>query len=289
MSKRKPTPQAAADRLPHGKLAEDLAAHLGGESVMTWCDIQLGSAHSVRPDVYTIRKSFVNPNPMAYECKVSRGDFLADVTAGKWQAYLQYACGVVFAAEADLLSKADVPPHCGLILRHPTGTWRLAKRPVLNPVTIPQDALIKLLIDGVEREGPRMRARVWKDGTYYDQYKARFGEIVARTIADRIGVEREIESARRTAERILEDAHTRAEYVKKEAVDSFAPMRAELCEALGLPPDTDRYKIRAAISGFKDALKEHPAQEALRILTTHLRNSLNLYGYKPAAQETDAA
>lgn len=267
-------------RLPHDELAASLAAHLGGERVMTWCDIQLGPSGSVRPDVYTICKSYANPRPMAYECKVSRSDFLADVTTGKWQAYLTYACGVVFACEVGLLTKAEVPTHCGLIVRHESGTWRLAKRPVLSPVIIPQDALIKLLIDGVEREGPRHRAKWWRDDKYMHELKSKFGETVARTIADRMGVEREIESARRTAERIVQDAEATANRIKTEAADLMAPLRTELCEVLGLPADTRHFKIKHEITELRAALAEHPAHEDLRHLTGALQSALERFGYK---------
>ncbi len=215
--------------MTHDALAESLAAHLHGPDRMTWCDLQLGSAGSVRPDVYTIEKSFVRPNPMAYECKVSQSDFRADVTAGKWQAYLQYACGVYFACESGLIGKADVPPMCGLIVLK-DGAWRSAKRPTVQPVTIPQDAFLKLLIDGIEREGAAQRTKRLADHwTHLTTIKHKFGEVVAKVVSDRLAVDVEIESAQRSAKRIVENAQQAAEQVKKDAVEHIGPLRSELC------------------------------------------------------------
>lgn len=181
--------------LSHDELARSLADHLRGEHRMTWCDVQLGPSGSPRPDVYTINKSFVRPSPLAYECKVSTSDFRGDVTSGKWQSYLRYACGVYFASVVGLLSKELVPEHCGLMLRNASGVWRAAKRATLRPVTIPQDALLKLLIDGVQREGPRYRARAWSDSLALEKFSRRFGEIAARTVCDRVAVEHEVRYA----------------------------------------------------------------------------------------------
>lgn len=85
--------------MDHDELARSLADHLRAPDRMVWCDLQLGPSGSPRPDVYTIFKSYVRPHPVAYECKVSYADYRGDITSGKWQTYLKYACGVYFACE----------------------------------------------------------------------------------------------------------------------------------------------------------------------------------------------
>ena len=77
--------------MKHDELADDLAAHLRADRRMVWTNIQLGPSGSPRPDVYAFFKSYVDPRPMAYECKVSLSDFRADVTAGKWQSYRKFS------------------------------------------------------------------------------------------------------------------------------------------------------------------------------------------------------
>ena len=160
----------------HDALMHDLAGSMLAPDRMVWRDLQLGPHGSPRPDVLTIMKSFANPQITAYECKISVADFRSDATSGKWQKYLQYAGAVIFAAPAGLISKDDVPAHCGLIQRHET-SWRLAKKPVRNPVELPQEAALKLLIDGVSREGAVHKFRQW---THDDGFSKRYGQEAAR-------------------------------------------------------------------------------------------------------------
>lgn len=268
----------------HDALAESLAAHLHGPHRMTWCDLQLGPQGSVRPDVYTIEKSFVRPNPMAYECKVSQSDFRADVTSGKWQAYLQYASGVYFACESTLIGKADVPDRCGLIVLK-DGVWRSAKRPTLQPVKIPQDAFLKLLIDGLEREGAVQRTkRLGDQWQHLATIKHKCGEIAAKVVSDRLGVEAEIESAKRTAKRIVEEAQRHGDQLK----EHIEPLRNELCEILGLKPDADRWTLQAEVRRLRDAQQEHPAQRKLKRLTMALESAISMHGLKESTTEIEA-
>lgn len=272
----------------HDALAESLAAHLHGPHRMTWCDLQLGPSGSVRPDVYTIEKSFVRPNPMAYECKVSLSDFRCDVTSGKWQAYLQYASGVYFACEAGLIGKTDVPEMCGLVVLK-DGAWRSAKRPTIQPVTIPQDAFLKLLIDGIEREGAVQRTKKLADQwVYLTKIKHKFGEVVTKVVSDRVAVETEIESAQRSAKRIVEDAQQRAEQLKQDAAEHIGPLRSELCEILGLKPDADRWTLQGAVKRLREAQQEHPAQRKLKRLTMALEHAISMHGIKESSSEIEA-
>jgi len=266
--------------LSHDALARSLADHLRSEQRMTWCDIQLGPSGSPRPDVYTINKSYVSPMPLAYECKVSTSDFRGDITSGKWQSYLRYATGVYFASASDLLSKELVPDHCGLIVRHESGTWRVAKRATLRPVTVPQEALIKLLIDGVEREGPIYRARRWSESLALERFREKFGKNAAKVLSDLNAAEYELDASQRQATRIVEAAHESAKAIRSEASEQITPLRAELCAMLGLEPGADRYQISNAIAELRRALKEHPAIGQHKTLTNVLRRALDSYGHR---------
>lgn len=264
--------------MTHDELARDLAAHLRSDKRMTWCDMQLGPSGSPRPDVFAIFKSYSNPCPIAYEVKVSKSDFRADVTAGKWQSYLQFAHGVYFACEGDLISKNDVPTHCGLIVLR--SGWRIAKRAVLSPVVLPQDACIKLLIDGVEREGPTIRYRSFASYTAVQQASQKFGDLVGRILSDHQKVERQIEYSKHTADRLESDARARAELIRKEAADSVEPLRKEICDILGLPADTSGWRLRGEVKKLRAAQAEHPAVEKLRALTISIQSQLDRNGYK---------
>lgn len=141
----------------HDDLAADLAGHLRGPGRMVWCDMQLGPQGSPRPDVYAIDRSFVKWSPTAYEVKISVADFRSDVTSGKWMSYRRYAGAVVFAVPAGLVAPADLPQGCGLMVRGEAG-WRTARKPTRQVVeSLPTAAWLKLLMDGVDREGGAMR------------------------------------------------------------------------------------------------------------------------------------
>lgn len=174
----------------HDELANDLADFLRQSSeLMIWTDMQMGPAGSRRPDVYTINKSYSRFVPITYEIKVSKSDFNSDVKSGKWQEYLQFSAGVYFAVPAGMVSKADIPAHAGLIVRNEEG-WRRLRTPTLSKVaTLPHEAWMKLLIDGIPREAERQKyqlqcarpeANIWM---MRSELNKRFGEQLGDLIA----------------------------------------------------------------------------------------------------------
>lgn len=163
--------------LTHNELATTLARHLMKEDRMVWEDIPAGASGSVRPDVYTIQKSFGNPNPISYEVKVSLADFRSDVTKAKWKAYLDFSYGVVFAVPKGLITKKDIPNGCGLMTFNGE-FWNTVKRPTLHPAPLNDTLLLKLLISGNERQTqpftPKLRSfDEWK---HHDELRKKFGE-----------------------------------------------------------------------------------------------------------------
>ncbi|MBK8742698.1 MAG: hypothetical protein IPM02_25855 [Betaproteobacteria bacterium] len=236
--------------MTHDELAHSLAGHLYAPDRMVWEDLQLGPAGSPRPDVYTLEKSFVSPHPTAYECKVSRSDFLSDVTSGKWTSYRAYACRVIFAAEVGLWGGRRDRRECGLILLHLSGTWRAAKRAVVNPVEVPYHALLKLLIDGVERCGPKSRAKAF-DGN--NGFNKRFGAQAARWVADAASVKESVQRAEERRAIILQRADKDAAAICERARKDGGELWAKLLDVLGLPPDADTWTVRGAVNNLRSA------------------------------------
>jgi hypothetical protein len=274
----------------HDPLAEDLARHLAGPRRMIWCNMQLGPAGSPRPDVYCLDKSFVRPSPTAYEVKISISDFRADVTAGKWQAYLDYAGAVFFAAPAGLLSVKEIPPMCGLIVRHEVA-WRLAKKATPVPRIIAQDALIKLLIDGIEREGPRQRAKHWHDHDHTREFGAKFGSTAARWVADAASVQQDLERAQERQRSILERADKDAAALRERAMLSMPLEWHALLKVLELPAGSDEWAVHRAIADLKRQQRGGEEGVALRQIITMLRrivqNHEHLEDPKPTCQELE--
>ena len=254
----------------HDALAEDLAGHLTGPHRMVWRDIQLGPAGSPRPDVYTIEKSFVRPAPTAYEVKTSLSDFRADVTVAKWHTYLDYAYAVVFAVPAGLLQRDQIPAQCGLLVRH-EAVWRLAKRATLAPKLITQDALLKLLIDGVEREGPRSRAKCWNDTGGIKQFAQRFGHEAARYVADAASVRQTLANTEDQVKRLLERAEKEAGDIRQRAIQEAPVKWAELLGALGLELEASRWDVEREVRELRTARDGGQYATALRQTLASLR------------------
>ncbi|MBV7300239.1 MmcB family DNA repair protein [Enterovibrio paralichthyis] len=173
----------AACNLSHNELASNLARHLLSGNRMVWEDIPAGKSGSVRPDVYTIEKSYANPNPISYEIKVSLSDFRSDITSAKWKAYLDFSYGVVFAVPKGLVTKKDIPNGCGLITFNGE-FWNTVKRPTLHPTTLDSELLLKLLIEGRQRETHPFTPiqRDFNEQNILDGMRRKFGEDLRKKI-----------------------------------------------------------------------------------------------------------
>lgn len=169
--------------MTHDQLAHSLAMHLRADNRMIWEDILSGPSGSVRPDVFVMEKSWANPNPISYEIKVSKSDFLSDVTKAKWQNYLAFSYGVVFAVPKGLISRKEIPQSCGLIQFNGV-SWHTIKRPTLQPCTIDSDMLLKLLMDGdrlLSKPKP-IQNRDFDQWKHMDALRLKFGKDAAEKI-----------------------------------------------------------------------------------------------------------
>lgn len=230
----------------HDDLAYDLAEHLARNSDrMIWTDMQLGPSGSPRPDVYTINKRYSTFCPVAYECKISVSDFRSDVTRGKWQSYLKFASGVIFAAPKGLISKDDVPKTCGLIVRNETG-WRTIKGPTMTPVKeLPRDAWLKLLIDGTQRSLRDHYVRYYNERKVRAEIAKKYGDELAEILHNHsIAKERLEDKIKHIQQRTGElDVFNGLERMQKE-IEDFKALKTEICEFLELPNNVPVYTIR---------------------------------------------
>lgn len=265
----------------HNDLAADLAAHLRGyaKPAMIWTDMQLGPAGSPRPDVYSIEPTYKRLNAMAYEVKISRADFLADVTSGKALSYLTYAGALAFAVPKGLVRKDEVPAGCGLIERGDTG-WRWAKKPKINPIaTLPFQAWMKLLMDGRRRDvgaGNPIRVREYTTWKHAETVRRVLGEELARMVRNRDDARHRLQEEIARLE--LERSATGAEIAKirdqrlgasrKELEDVKAEL-AKVATIFGLDPGAQAWEIKRALS----ALRPDGDRKALRDAASLLRRN----------------
>lgn len=246
----------------HDQLAHDLAAHLAvNPRAMIWENIPMGPAGSVRPDVFVMQKSFTKPLPTAYEVKVKVSDFRADITAGKWQQYLAFSGAVYFAAPKGLISRADLPKGCGLIVRGDAG-WRTHRAPTRQRVTLAEEVYLKLLMSaGYQREGNAFRRA--------DEWTAR--QRALKAVGTRLGRDigeylRDKDAALGKLELLKEDIaarDARSRERAKELMDDGAQTLRECCEALGIVESNPR-RIRWAIEAALREIRDDERVETLR-------------------------
>ncbi len=156
-----------------------------------------------------------------------------------------------------------------MIVRH-ENTWRMAKSATVNPRLIDQEALIKLLIDGVHREGPIQRAKKWNDWDVTAKFARKFGAQAARYVSDAAEIHRRIEQAEHTAQHIRERAEEDAK-VFRERAESEAPAKwLELISILGLEADASRWDIERELRELRTAKEGTAEARTLRSILTAL-------------------
>lgn len=264
----------------HNELAADLASHLlGNTDRLVWCDMQLGPSGNQRPDVYAMEKTYSRLDARVYEVKVSRADFLSDVTSGKWQGYLRWCNAVVFAVPEGLVKRDEVPAGCGLYVRRENG-WKGVRKPTLQRLTeLPTTVWQKLVFDGIQRaEGPKIAIR--------NQYLATeralkaLGAEWGRAVRSRDNAVYRLEEEKKNLEKeravVVEEIRSVQRRHLDEIRGEMDKVRAALDEAaasVGLPPGSASYQIT---SRLRELVKPDVAKAAreLRLGLLHLRRDI---------------
>ncbi|WP_318393181.1 MmcB family DNA repair protein [Enterobacter sp.] len=258
----------------HNALAHDLAEHLRQNTArIVWEDMQLGPSGTARPDVYALPCSFSKFCPVVYEIKVSVSDFRADVTAGKFTKYFAYASAVVFAVPDGMLKKSDIPEGCGLMVRK-EGGWHTVKGPTMRPIdTLPRDAWIKLVIDGIRRETERSRLSIRTAPVYVNETRLaqRHGQEISSLVSQAYNAKARLESAiaqqetRRAevSQQTEQEARWHREQMERQAL-SLNSAQKELAEVLGLPADATVYQLTRAINEASYRLAQDSEIQRLR-------------------------
>ena len=252
----------------HDELASDLAKHLRANgNRMVWQDMQMGPSGSPRPDVYVIEKSYSRFCPTSYECKISRSDFRSDVTAAKWQSYLDFSSAVIFAAPNGLLTRSDIPAGAGLILRYDSG-WRMALKPTFGVLpTLPRDSWMKLLIDGVHYVQERMSPRFIDDWKKYEIVRKKIGNEIAALMRDvdssKYRLEHELQKLREAEKNAESERLKISDKIRAEALQ-VDESRIMLAAMLGLETTASVGSIRAACHVLIRSIKRDEAYRQSR-------------------------
>lgn len=265
----------------HDELAHDLAKkfRVNGDK-MVWEDMNMGSSGSCRPDVYVINKTYSYFQPLTYEIKVSLSDFRSDITSGKWQKYLKFSAGVVFAVPKGLITKNDVPNGCGLIVRSDTG-WRHAKKPTLSQVdSLPHETWMKMMIDGIERvQREQIKVRPSASSWAVEaKLRNKFGHEIASLIAKVFRSEEELQkilnqNAINTAA-IKDGTHTmlQNEIRNLKQNDQYLTKASrDFAKMIGLGEHFSNWQIESQIRDLSEKLNENTEIRRLRNLFNRLK------------------
>lgn len=253
---------AALVEWTHQALCDDLESHLRGNTDrMVFQNITMGQYHGGRPDVFTVMKSFANFRADTYEIKVSRSDFLSDVTSGKWRKYLDHSHSVWFAVPEGMIKASELPDGVGLTVRGSKG-WRSVRKAKPQAMdTLPRDAWLRLVMDlhplGFNGE-PKVPRATPSEYQLAQIARKRAGKDLAELIAAPERYRRSVEAAKLAADRAIEQHESR----KAEAMKQVNEQRAELLQLLGLPPESSVYTIGSAMRHLRDVLDLRELQQA---------------------------
>lgn len=274
----------------HDELAADLAGHFRGMTDrMVWCDMQLGPSGSERPDVYTMKKSYSNPDPHAYEVKISMSDYRSDLTSGKWQKYYQEAKRVTFCVPQGLISKDDLPKGAGLMVRTENG-WHTYKSPTSQPCQLSTSCLMKLLIDGLPRLNvKRDYSRHLSEGIINRRVAHKLGQDVADYLINKPRMEERLKSEQEKADKLrksinelIEREKSIIESHRKNALteldkdmEHIEHPLSKLRQAMGLKNDCSKYQLVNEITKLTSFISEDARISAARKALTDANYTIN--------------
>ncbi|EGD46273.1 hypothetical protein Cpap_0885 [Ruminiclostridium papyrosolvens DSM 2782] len=129
----------------------DLADYLRKCGFMTFTEVAVPGCENGRVDVVAIKPHmYASKDLRAYEVKLTKQSFYADVSKNKWYKYRGVFHRVYFAIPEGLLRKSDIPDEAGLIVRNDNG-WHVVKAPKFhNPEELNINSVLALLYHGYE-------------------------------------------------------------------------------------------------------------------------------------------
>lgn len=147
--------------------AASLAQHLLSDARMVWNDIPGVNKDYPLPDVFTIEKDNLAPQPTAYKLILDKEEWRALLKSGEWQELFSVACALVFVAPVGVIPRGKLPKGCGLVHYTDPG-WTTMKRPTLQERVIHPSLMLDLLIAGANQEATKAAPAVFRT---YDEHR----------------------------------------------------------------------------------------------------------------------
>jgi hypothetical protein len=270
----------------HDELAADLASKFRcQDEMMVWENMPMGPAGSCRPDVFVLKKTYTQFRPITYEVKVSKADFLKDVTSGKWESYKQFSSAIYFAVPKGLVTKAEIPDGCGLIVRSDAG-WRVHKKPIINSIdSFPHEVWLKLLINGVDRAyveqiKERPDANLWLTR---ERLNKKHGKEVSSLVHQALYAKEELEektqALKQESLKLQEEKDSHLKNMRDRVAQQFKVLEgdlAALATTLGLDPkESSPIDLAMAVRKASARLKEDNEVVNLRRVLDRVIQSAN--------------
>lgn len=138
------------------ELQIDLAEYLREVGYLTYTEIEIKGGRGGRADVVAIKPSYANKDCRIYEVKNNRSTFANDT---KYEKYLDVCHRLYIACPKGLISKDELQPNVGLIVRGENG-WYVVKAPKKNyPKDFNIDFILSLLYRGYEETKQQRQLR----------------------------------------------------------------------------------------------------------------------------------
>lgn len=141
------------------ELQLDLAKYLREVGYLTYTEIEIKGGRWGRADVVAVKPSYANKDCRIYEVKNNRSTFSNDI---KYEKYLDVCHRMYIACPKGLISKDELPPQIGLIVRGENGWYVVKAAKRNNPKDFNIDFVLSLLYRGYEetREQRILRDRI---------------------------------------------------------------------------------------------------------------------------------
>lgn len=224
----------------------------------------VGTSH-FRMDAWVMKKSWSRPTFLAYEIKVSRGDFMRD---DKWHAYLPLCNQFYFVSPAATIKIDEVPAEAGLIWCTKSGTKLLTKKKApyrpLKPETLEKVfryvlmSRCRVMSDWYSLKTDADWWRVWM---LHKKLDHDFGQQVSKAIRERVkeGINLVANENRRLKTENAELVKIR-DLLKRMGIEDEVPYEWKVQHRLSqLRGDTPRQailKLNAAIGSIQALVKE---------------------------------
>ena len=159
-------------------------------------------------DLWTMKKSWSQPNTIAFEIKVSRSDFLKD---SKWPGYLPFCNEFYFVCPYGLIGNAEVPADAGLVMTSKNGTNLYTKKKApWRTVQVPEELYRYLLMWRVKIQRDRSweidNLEQWKRWLEKKAESRSLGNVVSKKVQETLRQKVElVQDRQRQLEREMEE------------------------------------------------------------------------------------